>query len=254
MAGWENIRDDVVQFMQQVRTERLIRERRVLLCSRLKLLSEFIAEYESSEGPRTAETDWQPHFADVAMHPTFRALADAPDATQITKEDFVAVSDEIPVFMKSWFAERQAEFVSMAAQAVDTLEDASLLTLAISTFGCQRCRRKDLRWPGVLSHACARSSQYSYSGNGEDDVGYRNVISRDGQIGMWTGMSLFVFNPNLKEARAVITACGKNPDRVSYEEMEACGVRLVCKGCRRTPEHYEVFDWKSGVRNLLWVL
>ncbi|KAI0689360.1 hypothetical protein C8T65DRAFT_834646 [Cerioporus squamosus] len=61
----------------------------------------------------------------------------------------------------------------------------------------------------------------------------------------WT-QKVFTVNPVVDRMRTAIEACGEDPDRVTFEQMESCEVRLICKSCRDGQLSFSVFDWKAA--------
>ncbi|KAI0744136.1 hypothetical protein C8Q80DRAFT_881284 [Daedaleopsis nitida] len=62
--GWQSIRHDVIQFMESMRTARLEHEHQEAINRRVAIMFDFMTQWEQSGPPRSAETDWHPHFAD----------------------------------------------------------------------------------------------------------------------------------------------------------------------------------------------
>ncbi|KAI0744138.1 hypothetical protein C8Q80DRAFT_1185250 [Daedaleopsis nitida] len=255
--AWQSIRQEILEFMERVRTNRLDSEHQELLRQRLTILYGLITKWEQSSIPRSADTDWHPLFADFALMPCFREIVEAPSETEVTAEDFQHLRDQLPALRNAWVEERRAEFESITAVA-PTGDDVPPLSLAVVTFGCKRCHRNGLRWPHVLAHACPRAPLFRHRAEGPDQKlrqAIDNTCINQEQLTLLspTGQRAFTpvpkFNVPTKKVELAIEACGKDPAVATYEEMEACGVRLICTTCLQPKHTCEVFDWKSAAHH-----
>ncbi|KAI0779425.1 hypothetical protein C8Q74DRAFT_689905 [Fomes fomentarius] len=247
--GWQQIRKDVVDYIDKLRTRRLNQERHTLLCARLTKLAEVVTEWEHAQGPRSADTDWHPNFADFACTSAFRALIEAPTETDVTKQHFLQLVDQLHELRNTWLEQRRAEFEAKVPEEL-VQQGVSPLSLASVSFNCKSCIRRGLRWPQILSHACARSTSRYFLEDTEQQLRQALAVTcrRVGLLPVWLADShkTFTFQPPLEGTIAAIRACGRDPATASYEEMETCGVRLICRSCPPPHSHYEVFDWKDA--------
>ncbi|KAI0745945.1 hypothetical protein C8Q76DRAFT_773444 [Earliella scabrosa] len=221
---WQTIREEMIGYMEEVRTKRLEQERFALLSARLTILQTVIAEWEQAQGLRTAETDWEPLFSDFAFMDIFRSLVEAPSEQIVRKQDFEAHLDDIPGMIESWLVERRLEFAAKVP-ITPTNDEVSPLSLAVASFSCKRCFRGGLRWPQILAHTCAR-----------------HLI-----LPPWpsTGHTGFIIQRHERMCE-VIRACGRDPAVATHEDMESCGVRLICRKCVSPHGPCEVLDWKDA--------
>ncbi|EJF65453.1 hypothetical protein DICSQDRAFT_99304 [Dichomitus squalens LYAD-421 SS1] len=267
--GWRSIRAELHHYMETVRTKRLDREQHNMLCARLVLFGDALREYQASKLPRTADTDWHPFLSDYAMMPQVREVIEAPPGTAVTKEMLLALCEaQIPALTAKWYDDRKREFAAQIRKKTEAYSELKglpedpdcLLSLAIATFRCTSCQFLGMRWPQVLSHRCGRGrSIYGlmFVRDGKDHQ-YRHAIGRTCMEYRFThpwsdSKNVFSFNDNLKQTCAVISACGKDPAKVTFEEMEACGVRLLCRGCQNAAHalfkatYCRACEWKNAV-------
>lgn len=235
--------------MEGVRTARLAHERHQLICERLNILHDVISAREDLQGRRTAKSDIQAGFSDLALAPQFQALAEAPSTTEITRADFEALQDTIPALAAEWFAERKAELLPKVEAVLKAPNGVDPLSLAIVTFHCASCEREDLRWPNILAHKCVRGSTYI-------GAPYKRALStvcaKKGQRFPWRDRkNVFSISPKVAAARSVVAACGLDPDMATHEEMDECEARLVCTACSADPmvQCREALDWWRAVRS-----
>ncbi|KAI0645556.1 hypothetical protein C8Q79DRAFT_910119 [Trametes meyenii] len=245
-AGWQTIRPVLVAVMQDVRAKRLQAERSVLVQERLLAFHQFYVGYEESLGLRTIVSETQAGFSDLALMPPFRALLDAPSATVVTSQDFEHLRDAIPAAQVERYREQELLFLAKACEAYQVPNEVTSLGLAIVSFACADCMR-DLRWPNVLVHECSRGQEWSAEGYVSDVSLFATRVQRRGP---WRTDSVpFAHGSRAEAARSIILTCGRNPDTVTYADMESCGVRLICLVCpaEQVSGLRRVYDWKHAI-------
>ncbi|RDX46883.1 hypothetical protein OH76DRAFT_1485154 [Lentinus brumalis] len=248
--AWSTIRKDATQVLEKHRDYRLCEERVNELQPRFTLLFGVVALWlKAHDPPWTAETDWYPSFADFALMSAFRDSIDVPAETGFQDDALLKMQSHIPDLVNTWREECKAAILKIITDGLGSLPNSvDPLSLAVATLDCVFCSYKGLRWPQVLAHRCLRGRR-----NLDPDAAAKNpyrqavLIARD-RLETWYmwDSEAFVFNPSLKRTRAVIEACGKDPDTATYEEMESCGVRVFCSDCLR---HCEALDWKMAARS-----
>ena len=262
--GWQSIRDELHEHMENVRTKRLAQERLHLTCTRLGLLRQALLEYNAPRLPMSADMDWQPFFSDYALVPTFKDLMESSADTEITKDALHELCQtHIPALEAQWRKDRKRDFVKIVNDAglplelADPSDDDTLLSLAITTFDCRSCSYRGLRWPQVLAHRCARQVSFLAFYFGDTDK-YRHAIARTciehKEQPPWPQDAAFSFNRAAEETAAAIRACGRDPATATAEEMDACGVRLLCRSCEapaRLTFANAAYDWKSAVSGVV---
>ncbi|KAI0675149.1 hypothetical protein C8Q78DRAFT_1010751 [Trametes maxima] len=245
--GWQTIRPDLVAVMQGVRTIRLKNERSTLVQSRLRAFHHFYVSYEESVGLRTFVSKMQASFSDLALMSPFKDLLDSPSAAVFTPQDFEHLRYLIPAAREACYREQVLLFLAKACEVYQVPHQVTSLGLAIVTFACAECGRIDLRWPNVLAHRCSRRTEWPAEGYGLD---VRLFAEHAGRRGPWKTDSVpFTPGSSAEVARTIVLACGCNPHTATYNDMEACGARLVCLVCPAEPVSglRKVYDWKHAV-------
>ncbi|RPD78778.1 hypothetical protein L226DRAFT_568370 [Lentinus tigrinus ALCF2SS1-7] len=254
--GWKSIQEEVSTFMEKIRAVHLERDR-AQSCSSIGSCSSSMC---SQNGTRVywaaedrAQTVKLPSL--LALAPVFRKLVEVASEVKVTKETFEHHWDDIARLRERWYQEREIELAGMVSKAIASVPDGvSPLSLAVATFDCKICNRKGMRWHTILAHGCARSPTPCESDNTADDK-YRGLLlkaCKDAAApGIWT--NVFVFNPLHGRARAVMSACMKDPDTATYAEMENCGVRLRCKTCTSGRLVCDAYDWKAATQHVCLV-
>lgn len=219
--------------------------------ARLAYLKTTLETYRSQNIPRTAVIDREPGLADFATMPSFRNLIMQDESNDIVLESLRALLDDIPNLVAQWTSTNEQMLARKALEALgDNLqgfaEDPSaLLDLAIVSFVCIRCRRTGLRWPGILAHPCFRARRapdLRTTKYGHAVIGHSQSAP---DVPFW-GREFTVFDQHPHITRAVVSACGLDPNTATFDEVEGCGVRFV-SGILY-PDWEQVEDWRAVVR------
>ncbi|KAI9068286.1 hypothetical protein FKP32DRAFT_1642714 [Trametes sanguinea] len=258
--AWAEIREAVNKHMESLRTCRLKEEWRPFVDSRLQWLQEIFMAHNLSVGGHGERTDLLAEFSDIALFPQLRTLLEAPMTDGITKETLEKTCEgALPALQKEWIREQEPYFLGLVKQEprVSSLSDASMLSLAIVTFKCKKCRAVNMRWPYVLAHACGHSDpEYyvQYARDARENLTYRAILASfcaQRQLRL-PHILAYDFEVQLatRASEEIIRACGFNPLRTSYAELRDCKVRIYCTICAVPSIGYaEAFDWENAAHH-----
>ncbi|KAI0329682.1 hypothetical protein GY45DRAFT_1324645 [Cubamyces sp. BRFM 1775] len=260
--GWNSIRGEVILLMQEYRNKRLRRERRTVVDGRIWSLCKAYTEYFKSRGeePRLRHDGVELTPGDLAYLPDFYELLQAGNDVEVTRSSFITLmaQERWPAYLAVW-QERvktrlKAIFLAELAKTGSNVridEAADVLELAIAHFRC-RCdcagclRLNGLRWQDILTHRCCRHNfRWPHGGSGSDFDEYVSVIC-NGKIFRLPRLRL---DPAAEE---VVVACGQDPGKVTFEEMQASPVRLSCCQVphdRSCPSPRPTLDWLAAVEH-----
>ena len=258
--------------MEDYKEACLEEERRELIRSRLQDLRQVINTIElGQQGRRTADSETSPKFADAALMPEVRALAEAPNDVSISQEDFDKVCIEhLPGFTQSWKMKCTLELGHMMAVRLGRPWDAAnprpsdVLGLAIAWFRCDRCQ-KNFRYPNVLAHLCLRTpygdvTDASIWENLKDgihkddhfDDPYERDVASISTLRPWSAKGLRPApDEDLLALRKIIEACGLDPGSAAAEEMDEADARVTCDTIpvvwKSKSEGHLVMNWRRAV-------
>ncbi|KAI0663640.1 hypothetical protein C8Q70DRAFT_951554 [Cubamyces menziesii] len=261
--GWNNIREDVIMLMQEYRTQRLRRERRIVVEDRVRALCKAYKEYFTSrdEEPRLRYDGVELTPGDLAYLPGFVELLEADNDVKVSKASFAPLMAEErwPDHVAQWQERIKQRLRAIVLSALTTAdadsnvgpdETVDVLQLAVAQFQC-RCpcaycvRLKALRWRDVLSHSCGRHNfRWPHGIRSFSDFDEYVSIACDGEVFRLPPLCLDMIT------REVLVACGQDPGKVTFEEMQACPVRLPCcepSESRTCPTPGPTLDWLSAV-------
>lgn len=259
------MRDGVVKFMEAVQSKREAEEFKKMIHARVDFLREALYNYLHAEWLQTKERVTYASAFDFALMREVRdILEDTSDG--ITKESIMAeISDILPTLSAKWMDKCRTRYEKMARKAFEGSEVANspdILNLAIVSFHCNtsRCIQSRFAFPEILEHVClkiespAAMSQVdshmdgytaavlsAHIGSSADKL--HRPVERSGIQVAW----------QQKLTREVITACGQDPDTVTYAEMDACEARLRCRICA-TLAAQDLFTWRAAVSVFLYFI
>lgn len=257
---WYNIREEAITFMQEHRTQRLRGERRIVLEKRIRALREAYAKHFTSRGKaaRFRHDGVELTPGDLAYLPEFVQLLEADNDVEVSESSFVPLlgQERWPDYVAQWQERIKRQLRAIVVSTLNSTESnmrvdetADVLELAIAHFLCgdSSCgyRSKALRWQDVLSHSCCRHNVCGPRGTGSFSDFDRCVsLTCHGEV---FRLPVLVLSPTTKE---VVIACGQDPGKVTFEEMQACPIRLVCSQLPDShfcPTPRPALDWLAAV-------
>ncbi|KAI0329680.1 hypothetical protein GY45DRAFT_1324643 [Cubamyces sp. BRFM 1775] len=252
---WSNMHKEVIEYMQEYRTKRLSYERRALVERRIKFLRDAYDE-RFTTGIQHDGIKLSP--GDLAYVPAFAELLEAGNDVEVSERSFLLLmtQERWPGYVSQWkeHIKGRLERIALAdltGNGVQVDDARSVLQLAVAQFRC-RARdgcKEDMRWPDILSHPCFRFRA----------LRTRPVIDLDfnASVKFVCKGDVFLVNRESTQlhpaALEVVVACGQNPGKVTYEEMQACPMQLVCN---REPWFYSrcarpqpLLDWRAAIEH-----
>ncbi|THH33918.1 hypothetical protein EUX98_g341 [Antrodiella citrinella] len=241
---WPEVENPLIELMKASRKTRLINVRKSQFKARLNHLISVLREHLSAL--RTTFSDYDPDFVDYAMMPKIRQLAEAPSSTDVTREDFAALKDQLDKITRDWKTN-----VVLRLSCIYTPD--SFLTQNLSAFDaacffdCSQCGQKAMQYPAVTAHECLRYRYYR--GFDINDAAYLYLDTVFGMAGSrnWTCNNL-VASPTCRIARDIIEICEENPDEIDETDMSDSPARVCCKTCSRDGVRI-IMDWRGAIEH-----
>ncbi|KZT08431.1 uncharacterized protein LAESUDRAFT_723952 [Laetiporus sulphureus 93-53] len=223
-TAWRKISADMIQYMQEIKRNRLESERKYILQQRFRALCSIISDFYA-EPPGMPEYECKPSIADFAMMPAFREIIDSTNDTVIDATTFLPLRDQLPMLIEQW----QADVKEQLRRIVQTRAHGDIaidpLDLATTVFECTGCTRT-LQYPNIIKHSCLRSNTlYCYI-----DAEFSTVYEKALYNGItnecaWSTDGLRVSDA-MSHFKRIVTLCGKDPISTTQQEMDALDVML----------------------------
>ncbi|RDX54125.1 hypothetical protein OH76DRAFT_1479173 [Lentinus brumalis] len=236
--GYTQVAYTLDKFLNETRSKRIWRER-------LYDLEAAIVAHYVKQFPRTPETDFRPAYIEFALMKDCRALADAPHSQIVTRDDFVKI---LPRLAEQHLTSLKAQFTAILLEHLqlpsDTVNDP--LDLAVAMWMCELCKSQPMRFPEVLAHPCAyKPRSWRVLDYRRDDPYVNNAVNLhvNSTAYGWEHARLpFQFDfvtenlqSRLQRVCDVVQAMGYDPQRTTWQEIEASEVRFECVDCRSLP-------------------
>ncbi|KAF9484643.1 hypothetical protein BDN70DRAFT_81144 [Pholiota conissans] len=215
------------------------------------------------------------------------------DEIQINTE-ITHLKDRLPKISKTWRAEADEYLLGLltgptksSARADGEALDATPLELATTFFGCHWCTEA-VSYPRILMHECLRtrrqdqdadhsdtegsgfSAQKATTDEGGPDMVHSIPTVNERQV--WNKMSswlgptwneahkfISVDEEFTKSAKAIIQACGENPNTLTAEALNDLNIRVECMRCvpppgkRGTARSRHVMSWNMAILHDLYM-
>ncbi|KAF9642721.1 hypothetical protein BDM02DRAFT_3176536 [Thelephora ganbajun] len=210
--AWEGLRRSVFVWMSDKKTERIQREARETISTRVKELAEIIDAKKRQGEP----SDFHPSKEDICWIPDIRIII-----TEGSADEFeglkAGLADRLPTLAAEFKETRSAALLPLLPCENPSMEK---LSLATTWFQCEHGWCPPLRHSGVLVHSCFKQPQSNAS---ESDKYYMNLVGRPWALGQGT---LF-YEKKAERAKGLILSVGGDLETMTHEEMDNHGHRFV---------------------------
>jgi hypothetical protein len=275
LTAWNNIKSEMVDFMEGMKAFRLGRERVATLQRRRQHASIVLRDFKQTHRALVDTPEkLVPGAADFWTWPAISALINSPPESSITLEQFQNVRETIPAFFASWHRARTREIMDKLylmdlPYAREYSEQCQQMRLAVSVFICQKglCHN-DLEeswkphqyryYPEYMHHRCNRIRRVNWSDPEADDPplslgdGYQANVVRQ----QWTCEHLEYDEKASRVVRKILQDCGWDWKTMTVEELDRLDPRLVCLKCTYGhrcdgERRVSVRNWRSAVRDTI---
>ncbi|EIN06540.1 hypothetical protein PUNSTDRAFT_136395 [Punctularia strigosozonata HHB-11173 SS5] len=162
-GGWKNICASLVEVMEGVKRERLVRDLEALRDARRLTAGVALNRWKINLLKQEGHLPLLPDVADFVHCPEVKAIIDSPDTNTITPESFDAAFDAVPNFATRWRVDadtmlarkvrKQMRLASPTDFNDDTKPDPDVLDamlnrlkLAKTVFICSKCEPLSMSW------------------------------------------------------------------------------------------------------------
>ena len=234
----------MVQCMERIKRDRLRDERAKLRQKRWNSLQPTLIELSRRPEARAYDIN----VGDIALMPEIREIADAANNAVVNEASLEEVSAKFPDMIERWkdtAAHKLRELVMKSRPVPDPPQPEpakritrsgkakaeaerklDVLELATTRFHCKRCDGA-LYYPGLLAHACLRDCSCSTREDVYTQFVFRRLRNLQTHAAILRNFDLLSVAQLSAAATAVIQLCGKDPEVVTANEMNALGVMLL---------------------------
>lgn len=248
---WTNIKDALVERLEDLKAARLKTLRRITMLRRYELISSVRAKYFESLPPDAIV----PPISDIALLDSVQAIIhDIPVTETVTVEKHFTpfIEKELPDFTREWRKAKDEELVEIMKT---NSPDATLasLNLASTFFACGHCREK-IGYPRILAHRCLTACRYINNMPPEVNEVQQALVRLPWNYENNISVRSSVHN----SARSLLEACGLDADTVLSSEVTDLDTFVECMTCRsdtarcimRVPTAVSILIAVSGVQHI----
>lgn len=245
---WENIREQVLNYINNFRESRLSRERHSHFIDRVDILKRVILNYVT-RGP---SPECIPGVPDFAMHPRIRAILEQPEDVVVTGSSFTDLESYLPFVSLDWFhAVRNRLLKIIHGSGHTNALRLELLELATTWFFCPSCN-KSLSFPRVLHHYCAQRQGGPFPEPTDAEGSLWNAIWWSTSQTPWNCRSELTYDRRYPPIAAhLVSLCDKDPVSTTAQTMDDLDPRFVCIRCtfneKRMHKDFVSMSWRRAV-------
>ena len=218
--------------MSDKKTQRIQRETRELISSRVKELTQVIESNQRQGQP----SNFHLLREDICWIPDIRTLI-TEGSTEEFEELKAGLAEKLPALAAEFEEDRLTALLPLLPYGDPSVEK---LSLATTWFKCEHSWCPALRHSGALAHTCFKRS---YSDASESDRYYMDLVGRPWALGQGT---LF-YEKKAELAKELILAVEGNPETMTHEDMDKQGHRFL----RRLNNSVTFESFYSMVRSVL---
>ncbi|KAI0744176.1 hypothetical protein C8Q80DRAFT_1185423 [Daedaleopsis nitida] len=256
--GWGNMRDEVIECIENIRAKRLRTEYRTMINKRMGYLKRALQTYTQAELLQSKDCIVYVTLTDCALIPEIRAVLEDTSQDFSAEQMTAQLVDVLPALVARWTEERKSELATIMVKVLgdsDAAHVADPLDLAIAHFKCKGCygygsETYSLRFPAVLGHSCFRT-RLDFADSYHDAV-LSDLSTCNTRTVLNTVSSSLIAAEDMKKSmkivREVIEACRCDPDSVTFAEMEARDTRLRCLLCAQVSQQ-TLFTWQAAIEH-----
>ncbi|KAJ7756437.1 hypothetical protein DFH07DRAFT_959085 [Mycena maculata] len=231
---WKNIKTPLIEFLTEKKKERLELQHHRTMRERHLLAGSAYGNWLKTFPP---DAIFPPKIEVVTAEP-FRAIIEiTPIEEKLTEQSFAGALSQVPAFSDDWKRRKDEELLEIMEEHVPNSVEADL-HLATTFFMCSGSP-EPVGYPRILVHSRASSYKYNDRPGGIDPT-IKLYFHED----CWNADRLIGFNTAaFRNARAVIEACGLDPDVTTAAEMDEIDPAIECLNCSNDSLGRLVMRW-----------
>ncbi|OCH87407.1 hypothetical protein OBBRIDRAFT_781679 [Obba rivulosa] len=250
---WNNIREPMLAYMERVRADRLARERCQHMCLRIIFVKQLLDIFSLVCPPRT----YLPSTADFCVMPEFKRSLMVPPEEPPPRGELLDAFACILELCARWRGETSARLLPLLPPPPGSAPGAaplSRLGLATTFFRCKRCPAgwNAIGYPRVLAHECLTVRAAIDTGAATPEAHLHNALALTVGEQPWNraGDRVAWHEEAHHAARRIVRAVGADPERATWEELDALDARVVCTACMHG-DCVRVMTWRTAVKHAL---
>lgn len=230
--------------MEDAKTNRLKREKNLVLSSRRHIFKLRYTEYVRSR----PSTHIIPSAADVYFMGNCKSIVEdtTPDVL-VTTESFNDIFDRLPQLIEAWIADRHLDLLALLP-GLPSGNSSSPLDLATTFFSCSPtgcvASTQPISYPQILVHNCTRDLGIGYKTDSQNLTDTFESLGSE----LWNHREQCTFfNDASRYARSIAEACGLDPEVTTSHEMDEAEIWVECVSCSDSIAGRVTMHWRKAV-------
>lgn len=237
----------MVQFMEDVRTKRVERQRTDVIIERQNVVLPLLLAFR-----QTRESHIKvPVDADIVCMPPFATIIESDSDDDVTPESFGDAMAQLQTWCNKWWIDQDAFFYSLLPPTTSDYDHR--LELATTLFKCVGCA-KPISYPRILAHECMTNLDWLHVDKNLMGVESLRRFESLGSLPYNYGGYWCEYHHKAAEISAgIVEACGMDPKTTTLSDMDEKPVRFAdqCKHELFRKEKYRNFmSWRAAVRSM----
>ncbi|EIW87229.1 hypothetical protein CONPUDRAFT_79375 [Coniophora puteana RWD-64-598 SS2] len=284
---WANIKDEMIAYMEDMKSKRIERERKALVMSRKRHAITVLREYKVARIPFI---NVMPEAPDFCAFPEVDAILELPNEVEVTQASFDNIVSDMDTLIERWRAAITRKLADAAVTMIGEQQSSSEgmdvdeshpLHLATTVFKCKQChgypmydgwdsdeddfpmfgmplytprRRPLLYYPQVMGHKCLTRHQSRW-GEFTNDPTQQLSDSMETMREPWSEGPLLLDDQASTAVRDIVDLCGMDPLNTTPAQLDELDPRLACLSCLNWSNEEEnktdakVFGWRKAVQH-----
>ncbi|KAK0505135.1 hypothetical protein EDD18DRAFT_1127879 [Armillaria luteobubalina] len=265
---WLNIKDEIISYMENIRTKRLKREHNQVIRPRKTLLAKVVHDYTTSTF-HYPYTQVLPGLADFYTFKPIKEILERPLDVMVDADTFSPLIPSLPDLCNEWRSSLDGQLLACLPDpgGIDSTEH---LSLAQNVLFCSTCNTPQF-YPQVLAHHCL--TEVSVERSKTD-----NCAKRDPTLGIkpqfctypnryrqtWSADGLLLDEQLTKIVKDIIRVLGLDPNTATAADLDDLKMYFRCLTCLSAcaenkrfiaaddEDHvFRLFGWRRYVDHLL---
>ncbi|KAK0476783.1 hypothetical protein IW261DRAFT_1490057 [Armillaria novae-zelandiae] len=264
---WLNIKDEIISYMEDIRTKRLEREYDKVIRPRKTLLAKVVHEYTTSTS-HYPYTQVLPGLADFYTFKPIKEILECPADVVVDADTFSPLIPSLSDLCNEWRSSLDSQLLARLLNP-GGIDSTELLSLAQNVLLCSTCNTPQF-YPQVLTHRCLTevSAERSKSDNCakyDPTLGIKPQFCSypDRYRQSWSAEGLLLDEQLSKIVKDIIRVLGLDPNTTTAADLDDLKMYFRCLICRSVcannkrfitaddEDHiFRLFGWRRYVYHL----
>ncbi len=230
LLGWNKIKDELIEFLSDHKSQRLAIERHNAIYDRYRQLDKLYYRLRSTMDLRQPF----PAVGDLLLSKAIDELVWHTPFDQDLSDEFLyaKLADCASDIAPQWRAAKDLELLAVLREEIPTATESDFL-LATTIFECHSCRTGRLQYPEMFYHQCCLFPGSLDHVDPKIHKWYHGAIRDNFEPkGLWRPQCLSFSKKMSKIATTIVEACNLDPAKTTAHDMFVANPLIECVDCK----------------------